>query len=74
PPPPPSQLRFGLGTKVQCRTGADPITGWSSGTIMQLWYREPNWPPGQMAPYKVQLDDGRNIFAPADQQDIVRLL
>jgi hypothetical protein len=41
---------------------------------MQLWYREPNWPPGQMAPYKVQLDDGRNIFAPADQQDIVRLL
>ena len=65
-------LRFGLGTMVQCRTGSDPVTGWSSGSIIQLWYREEGWPPGQLAPYKIQLDDGRNIFAPADQPEIIR--
>jgi len=66
------ELRFAVGKKVQCRTGADPVTGWASGEVIQLWYREANWPPNQMAPYKIKLEDGRNIFAPADQPEIIR--
>jgi hypothetical protein len=66
------KLRFDVGSRVQCRTGADPVTGWATGSVIQLWYREANWPPGQLAPYKIKLDDGRNIFAPADQPEIIR--
>mmetsp|Transcript_51065 Transcript_51065/g.76521 ORF Transcript_51065/g.76521 Transcript_51065/m.76521 type:complete len:124 (+) Transcript_51065:486-857(+) len=66
------QLRFDVGQKVECRIGPDPVTGWAPGTISQLWYREPNWPPNSVAPYKVQLDDGRNIFAPGDVDQVIR--
>ncbi|GMH65252.1 hypothetical protein TrVE_jg12774 [Triparma verrucosa] len=65
-------LRFRVGTLVQCRVGADPVTGWANGHITELFYRENNWPPGQMAPYKVALDDGRNIFAPQDIPEVIR--
>jgi len=66
------ELRFEAGTRVQCRVGPDPIKGWASGSIIQLWYQEPNWPPGSFAPYKILLDDGRNIFAPGDLETIIR--
>ena len=33
-------LRFDVGTKVECRIGPDPVTGWAKGVITQLWYRE----------------------------------
>ena len=56
------ELRFANGSKVQCRTGADPVTGWAPGTIVALWYREEAWPSGTYAPYQIQLDDGRLIF------------
>lgn len=38
-----------------------------------LNYRESNWPPGMCAPYQVQLDDGRLIFAPRDINEVIRL-
>jgi hypothetical protein len=63
------KLRFDLGQRVQCRVGP---TEWHSGTIIQLWYRENTWPPGSYAPYKIKLDDGRNIFAPGDLEQIIR--
>jgi len=66
------QLRFDVGDKVLCRIGPDAITGWAKGTIVQLWYRESSWPAGNWAPYKVQLDDGRNIFAPGDLEQIIK--
>ena len=66
------RLRFGLGQRVQCRIGPDAVTGWASGTVMLLWYREASWPPGSMAPYQVQLDDGRMIFAPQDVEQVIR--
>ena len=68
----PQSLRFRVGDKVQCRIGSDPVTGWGNGTIMQLFYRENNWPPGQMAPYKIALEDGRSIFAPQDIPGVIR--
>ena len=65
-------LRFDIGQKVECRIGPDPITGWAKGTIIQLWYRESNWQPGSYAPYKIRLDDGRDIFAPGDIDQVIR--
>ena len=66
------QLRFELGTRVQCRIGPDATKDWADGTICLLWYRESNWPKGSFAPYKIALDDGREIFAPGDMDQIIR--
>lgn len=66
------ELRFDMGTKVLCRIGPDEEKDWAPGTVAMLWYREPNWPPGSLAPYKVKLDDGRDIFAPGDMDQIIR--
>mmetsp|Transcript_8996 Transcript_8996/g.13043 ORF Transcript_8996/g.13043 Transcript_8996/m.13043 type:complete len:125 (-) Transcript_8996:580-954(-) len=63
------KLRFEIGDRVECRISKD---GWASGRINQVWYRESNWPPNSWAPYKVELDDGRNIFVPGDVDQIVR--
>ena len=65
-------LRFNVGDRVECRIGPDPITGWAAGSIVQLWYRERNWPDNSWAPYKIRLDDGKNIFAPGDVDQIIR--
>jgi hypothetical protein len=70
PPAENMELRFAIGTRVECRIGADE---WAPGKVLLLWYREPNWPQGSFAPYKIHLDDGREIFAPADMDQIIRL-
>lgn len=66
------RLRFDIGQTVVCRVGPDPVTGWAPGKVVQLWYREPSWPANSWAPYKIELDDGRNIFAPGDVDQIIR--
>ncbi|KAL7465479.1 hypothetical protein ACHAXS_005801 [Conticribra weissflogii] len=66
------RLRFEVGQRVVCRVGPDPVTGWAPGRVVQLWYREPAWPANSWAPYKIELDDGRNIFAPGDVDQIIR--
>jgi len=66
------KLRFDVGQAVECRVGSDPVTGWAGGKVIELYYREKNWPPNQLAPYKIQLDDGRKIFAPADDNQVIR--
>ena len=66
-------LRFEVGEEVECRVASDPITGWAGGKVIQLYYREKTWPANQLAPYKVHLDDGRKIFAPADDNQVIRL-
>lgn len=69
------ELRFEEGHRVQCRTGrGDGDEAWSSGTIVKLWYREPNWPRGRSAPYQIKLDDGRLIFAPLDDDRVIKAL
>ena len=65
-------LRFAVGTKVICRIGPNAETDWAPGTISLLWYRETNWPPGSYAPYRIKLDDGRDIFAPGDIDQIIQ--
>jgi len=64
-------FRFDVGTQVLCRVGENE---WQSGTIIQLLYREDDWPKDQFAPYKIKLDeDGRHIFAPEDSDDMIKL-
>ena len=64
------ELRFGLGDPVLCRTGR---TEWTPGTIVGLMYRDANMAPGVVAPYQVQLEaDGGLIFAPADDNEVIR--
>mmetsp|Transcript_19161 Transcript_19161/g.27275 ORF Transcript_19161/g.27275 Transcript_19161/m.27275 type:complete len:206 (-) Transcript_19161:422-1039(-) len=62
-------LRFTIGKRVLCRVGPDE---WALGTIVLNWYREPQWPENSWAPYKIQLDDGRSIFAPGDMDQVIR--
>ena len=38
-----AKLRFDVGDHVECRVDTDPITGWASGRVIQLWYRETSW-------------------------------
>lgn len=64
------QLRFEVGQKVLCRIGPDV---WFPGEIVQLWYRESHWPANSWAPYKIRLDDGRDIFAPGDLDQVIKV-
>jgi len=61
-------LRFGIGSKVECNTGS----GWKKGEVVKLMYREDGMPPGMVAPYQVQLENGGCIYAPADQDEVIR--
>ena len=60
-------LRFGVGDRVECRTGQ---TEWSLGNIFHLLWKSPS---GQVAPYQIKLDNGSLIFAPADDNQLIRL-
>lgn len=60
--------RFAVGRRVLCRTES----GWVSGTVVAHCYREPHWPEGMSVPYQVQLDGGSLIFAPADDDSLIR--
>ena len=62
-------LRFAVGERVCCRTGA---IEWSPGTVVALRYREEHWPEGRSAPYQIELDDGGLIFAPRDSDELIR--
>ena len=61
-------LRFGVGDSVACNTGGS----FQKGTVISLMYREEGMPPGMVAPYQVQLDNGGLIYAPADEDAIIR--
>lgn len=66
------RLRFEVGTQVVCKVGRN-AWDWEPGQITELWYREEKWPAESFAPYKVRLHDGRQIFAPTDEDRVVRL-
>merc|ERR1719252_401275 len=62
------KLRFAVGDAVECRTSA----GWSKGKVVALMYRDEFMPEGVIAPYQVQLDKGDLIYAPADDDQLIR--
>ena len=43
-----------------------------SRSLSRARYREPGFPPNFFAPYQIQLDDGRFIFAPEDSDRCIR--
>ena len=61
-------LRFALGDKVECSTSG----GWKVGSIVKLMFRSPDMPSGFVAPYQIQLDDGPLIYAPVDDDRVIR--
>ena len=65
--------RFEIGTRVSCRIGPNPVTGWAPGRVVALNYSEANWPSGSYVPYQIWLHDGRMIFAPQDTDEVIRL-
>ncbi len=73
PWPPEPELRFTIGDRVECRVGPHPVKGWAAGRIVRLHYSEPNWPANMVAPYQIQLHDGRLIYAPQDVDQLIRL-
>ena len=70
--PPDVELRFPVGTRVECCVARGP-NGWRPGTVVGHWYRAKMWPTGQYAPYQVKLDAFDNmIFAPQDTDNCIR--
>ena len=64
------QLRFPVGTRVECNCGT-----WKAGTIVAHFYTQPDFGRGKCVPYQVRLDEGdRLIFAPNDEDVVVRRL
>ena len=61
-------LRFAVGDVVECNTEK----GWDRGKVVALLYREQSMPPGMVAPYQVKLDRGPMIYAPFDEDMVVR--
>ena len=62
-------LRFPIGTRVECNCGS-----WKPGTIAKHFYAQKSFPEGMCVPYQVRLDDNKLIFAPADEDRVVRAL
>ena len=60
-------LRFTVGTRVVCNCG-----GWKPGTVVKLFYRESSFPAGKVVPYQIQLDNGKLIYAPTDEDHVVQ--
>jgi len=61
-------VRFAIGTKVFCNTGV-----WSAGEVVAQNYREDNWTEDKIVPYQVKLSEGGLIFAPIDNDEVIRL-
>lgn len=59
-------LRFNVGDAVECRTGQNE---WSAGKVKEQLWKSPS---GQTAPYQVELDNGTLIYAPADDNQLIR--
>mmetsp|Transcript_48555 Transcript_48555/g.96801 ORF Transcript_48555/g.96801 Transcript_48555/m.96801 type:complete len:412 (-) Transcript_48555:554-1789(-) len=62
-------LRFAIGDAVQCNTGGGT---WSKGKVVKLMYRDEYMPPGMVAPYQVQIDGGDLIYAPSDEDEVIK--
>jgi hypothetical protein len=62
-------LRFKVGDRVKCCVDEGR---WASGTVIKLWYTEDSFAQGFYAPYQVELDEGRLVFAPDDSDACIR--
>ena len=61
-------LRFSVGTRVDANLG----DRWEPGTILAVNYRDPSDPDAVPRPYQIELDTGRKVYAPLDDDSVVR--
>jgi len=67
--------RFKVGDHVQCNVGEEV---WPDGIVLEVDMHDPelnkrnDWPSGTICPYKVELMDGKMIYAPDDDTDVIR--
>lgn len=55
---------------MECKLGPD---NYESGKVTAIWWRDPSWPAGRVAPYQVQLDKRKVlIFVPRDELEVIR--
>lgn len=59
-------LRFAVGDRVECNLGKR----WERGTVVALNYYNEG---GVISSYQAQLDSGKDVFAPGDSDDVIRL-
>jgi len=60
--------RFKVGDRVACNTD----DGWQEGEVIALDYREDEWPKtSKPAPYQVLLDEGKKVYAPRDDDELI---
>ena len=65
-----TELRFSVGTRVECKLGAE----WKSGTVCIHFFTQDNFPKGMCVPYQIALDEGLLIFARRDDDCEIRAL
>ena len=63
-----TRLRFPIGTRVECRVGEN----WPVGTVIAHWYTQKSFPEGMSAPYQIEQDNGKRIYAPRDESVCIR--
>ena len=61
--------RFAVDDVVMANLGRGK---WKIGKVLRLNHREPSWQPGQIAAYLIGLDEGGAVFAPADDDGVVK--
>ena len=62
------ELRFKLHDRVCCKCGG----AWATGVVVNKFYRQHSFPPGYCAAYQVRLETGQLIFAPLDDDSMIR--
>ncbi|CAE8637766.1 unnamed protein product [Polarella glacialis] len=62
------ELRFAVGTRVECNMGES----WAKGIVEGCWWRQEGWGNRNTSPYSIKLDDGNRISAPADEDRTIR--
>jgi hypothetical protein len=62
------KLRFRKKQRVKCNMGMR----WEEGTIIETWHLEQNQGQFMYLPYRVRLDDGSVIYAPRDDDSVIR--
>ena len=62
-------FRFRVGDAVECHLGGGR---WAPGRVHALLYRDEKMPAGLVAPYRVEIEEGRLIFVPSDHDSLVR--
>ena len=61
-------LRFKLHDRVSYKCGG----AWTTGVVVNKFYRQHSFPPGYCAAYQVRLENGQLVFSPLDDDSMIR--